>query len=85
MVVDIFNGANKSVDSIRINNVDKVNNIVYFNNSLSCSLTAASVIVKENVSDSAATDGKEMMGLRGIVDDGTDLTTFQNLDASATP
>lgn len=83
MVVDIFNGASKSVASIRINNVDKVNNIVYFNTSLGCSLTAASVLVKEHVRDTAPTDGKEMMGLKGIVDNGTDLQTFQNLDSSA--
>lgn len=83
MVVDIFVGATKTVDSIRISDVDKVNNIVY----LATSLTSGAVdvtyqIVKENIRDSAATDGKECMGLRGIVDDGTDLTTFQTLDAA---
>lgn len=83
MVIDIYNGASKSVDSIRISDVDKATNIVYLATSLGCSLTAASQLVKENVRDSAATDGKEAMGLRGIVDDSTDLTTFQNIDASA--
>lgn len=83
MVIDIFNGATKTVDSLRIQDVDKVNNIVYFATSIGAALVATSDLVKENVRDSAASDGKEMMGLRGIVDDGTDLTTFENLSASS--
>lgn len=83
MVVDIFNGSTKTVDSRRIQDVDKQNNVVYFGTSLGVAIITTDAIVKENVRDSAPTDGKEMMGLRGIVDDGTDLTTFQNLDASA--
>ncbi len=83
MVVDIFNGATKTIDSKRISNIDKVNSVVYFATSLAFALITTDVMVKENIRDSAASDGKETMGLRGIVDDGTDLTTFQNLDASA--
>jgi hypothetical protein len=81
MVIDIFNGATKTVDSIRISDVDKVNNVVYLATSLGAALITTDQVVKENVRDSAATDGKEMMGLRGIVDDSTDLTTFQNISA----
>jgi hypothetical protein len=83
MVVDVFNGATKTVDSKRISNVDKINNVVYFATSLSVALITTDVMIKENIRDSAASDGKETMGLRGIVDDGTDLTTFENLDASS--
>jgi hypothetical protein len=83
MVVDIFQGATKTVDSIRISDVDKVTGIVYFATSLGAAVTATSQLVKENIRDSAASDGKEAMGLRGIVDDGSDLTTFQDIDASA--
>lgn len=83
MVVDIFNGSTKTVDSIRISRVDRFNNILYFATSLGAAVITTDAIVKENVRDSAPTDGKEMMGLRGIVDDATDLTTFQNIDASA--
>lgn len=83
MVIDIFQGATKTVDSIRVSDVDKATNIVYLATSLGAALTATSQLVKENVRDSAASDGKEAMGLRGIIDDGTDLTTFQNVDASA--
>lgn len=83
MVIDIFNGATKTVDSIRISDVDKQNNIVYFATSLGAALITTDALVKENVRDSAPTDGKEMMGLRGIVDDGTDLTTFENISAAS--
>jgi hypothetical protein len=83
MVVDIFSGATKTVDSRRIAYVDRVNSIVGFTTSIGAAVDTTCAIVKENIRDSAATDGKEMMGLRGIVDDSTDLTTFQNLDASA--
>lgn len=82
MVVDIFNGASKSVDSYRIQEVDKAANVVYFSTQISVAITAGSEMVKENIRDSAPTDGKEMMGLRGIVDDATELTTFEDLDAS---
>lgn len=82
MVVDIFSGATKTVDSFRISYVDRVNSVIGFLTSLGVSVDTTSAIVKENIRDSAPTDGKEMMGLRGIVDDSTDLQTFQSLDAS---
>jgi len=82
MVIDVFNGATKTLDSRRISDVDKQANVVYFATSLSAALITTDALVKENIRDSAASDGKEMMGLRGIVDDGTELTTFENLDAS---
>lgn len=82
MVVDFFNAATKTVDSYRISRVDKQANVVYFLTSFGVVLNSTMQIVKENIRDSAATDGKEVMGLRGIVDDGTDVSTFQNLDAT---
>lgn len=81
MVIDIYNGSTKTVDSKRIQDVDKVNNVVYMATSLGAALITTDQVVKENIRDSAPTDGKEMMGLRGIVDDSTDLTTFENLNA----
>lgn len=81
MVVDIFSAATKTVDSYRISYVDRVNNVVGFLTSIGVAIDSTSAIVKENIRDSAPSDGKEMMGLRGIVDDSTDLTTFQNLNA----
>ncbi len=83
MVVDMYQSTTKTIDSKRIARVDRVNNVIHFATSLAFALTATTEIVKENIRDSAPSDGKEMMGLRGIVDDATDLTTFQNIDASA--
>lgn len=83
MVVDGFDGATKTMDSVRISNVDKQNNIVYFSTSIIKAMKSTSEIVKENIRDSAPSDGKEMMGLRGIVDDSTDLTTFEGIDATS--
>lgn len=82
MVIDIFSGATKTVDSYRISYVDRVNSVVGLLTSIGVAIDSTSALVKENIRDSAPTDGKEMMGLRGIVDDGTDLTTFQNLNTS---
>lgn len=82
MVIDIFNGATKTVDSIRVSRVDHRNKVVHFSTSLGAAVITTDALVKENIRDSAPTDGKEMMGLRGIVDDGTDLTTFQNISAA---
>lgn len=81
MVVDIFNGATKTVDSKRISDVDKVANVVYFATSIGAELITTDALVKENIRDSAPSDGKEMMGLRGICDNATDITTFQNLNS----
>ncbi len=85
MVIDVYNGATKTVDSKRITDVDKVNNIVYLGAvTLGVALITTDQVVKENIRDAGApADGKEMMGLRGIVDDSTDLTTFQSVDSAA--
>ncbi len=83
MVIDIYNGSTKTVDSKRILDVDKVNNVVYFSTSVGVALVTTDVLVKENIRDSAPADGKEMMGLAGICDDGTELTTFQDISAAA--
>lgn len=81
MMIDIFSGSTKTVDSMRVSGVDRFTGKVYFATSLGVSVDTTCAIVKENVRDSAPADGKEMMGLRGIIDDSTDLTTFQTLRA----
>lgn len=89
MVVDIFTSAGGALvnatlsNHIRISDVDKINNVLYLSSSTSQALASTNVIVKENMLNSAPSDGKEMMGLRGIIDDSTDLTTFQNISATA--
>ena len=82
-VVDIFTGATKTVDSRRIVRVDHQNKVIYFATSLGVAIDTTMEIVKENIRDSAPADGKEAMGLRGIVDDGTDVATFQNISVAA--
>jgi hypothetical protein len=84
MVIDgQSQGVDLSVRSNRILNVDKVNNIIYLTNSLAFSMLTTDIFSKENVRQSQSTGGKEMMGLNGIVDDSTSLTTFQNLSAAS--
>lgn len=83
MVVDFYDSTTRTISSKRISRVDRSNNVIHFATSIGAAITATTELVKENVRVSASSDGKEMMGLRGIIDDSTDLTTFQNLDASA--
>ncbi len=84
MVIDAqSNGANNSISHNRITNVDKVNNVIYLTVSVGVSMITTDQIYKENIRVSASSDGKEMMGLDGIVDDSTLLTTFQALDAAS--
>lgn len=83
MVIDVYAGSTSIVKSLRITDVDKSANVVYFGAAIGVALASTQDLIKENIRVSPASDGKEMMGLRGIVDDGTDLTTFQNIDASA--
>lgn len=87
MVIDIFTSAggaavDAGLTSRRISDVDKVNNLVYLSASLAFSIATTNVIGKENIFDSMPSDGKEVMGLRGIVDDSTDLTTFQGVNCT---
>lgn len=81
-VIDIFNGSTKTVDSYRITSVNHQTKQIGFDTSLGVAVITTDALVKENIRDSAPTDGKEMMGLRGIVDDGTDVQTFQNVDSA---
>lgn len=85
MVVDIYTstGGTALISSLRITDVDKVAGVAYISGSTSSSFPTTAVIVKEKILASAPSDGKEMMGLRGIIDDTTDLQTFQNIDAAA--
>lgn len=81
MVVDIYSGTTLTVAGYRISYVDRVNSVIGFLTSIGVGIDSTTSIVKQNIRVSAPTDGKEMMGLRGIVDDSTDLTTFQNINA----
>lgn len=80
-VIDIFTstGGTSVLAGLRLSDVDKVNNVLYAAVSLGVALASTNVIVKQNILNSAPSDGKEMMGLEGITDDGTLLATFQNI------
>lgn len=85
MVIDVCAAGVSTliVSAVRVTDVDKASNVVYLSGALGISLATTQELVKQNIRVSQPSDGKEAMGLRGIVDDGTDLTTFQNIDASA--
>jgi hypothetical protein len=84
MVVDIYSGSTLTCTALRISFVDRVNAVLGFTTSLGASVDTTTQIVKQNIrASSPPADGKEMMGLRGIIDDTTDLTTFQGLNASS--
>lgn len=82
-VVDIYTstGGTIVVSGVRLTDVSKVNSIAYIAASLGVALASTNVIVKQNILVNAPADGKEMMGLSGITDDSTLLSTFQNLSA----
>lgn len=78
-VIDIYSGAVSTVSATRISFVDRVNAVIGLSAALGVNIDTTCNIYKQNINVSPAADGKEMMGLRGIVDDSTDLTTFQNI------
>lgn len=86
-VVDFYTstGGASIVTGMRVSDVDRVNSVLYLSTSLGISVQSSNnVIVKQNIlASTPPADGKEVMGLRGIVDDGTDLTTFQNITCNS--
>lgn len=82
MVLDLFNSAGtvKQAASVVINSIDETNSTITLNQVVT--VADNGLIVRNNIKDSAPTDGKEVMGLKGIADDGTLFTTFQGLSRS---
>ena len=85
MVVDGYDstGVTRGVNSATISSVDRINKQATF--SASITLTDNDILVREETIVSAASDGKEVMGLKGIIDDGTEYTTFQSLSRTTYP
>lgn len=86
-VIDIYTsvGGSSIVTALRIADVDRANARLVFAAPVAGTLATTNVIVKQNIlANTPPADGKEMMGLRGIVDDGTDVTTFQNISVNST-
>jgi len=83
-VIDFYTNVTTAVTvGIRISFVDRVNSVIGLSAALGATSSTLQLVVKQNIYVSPASDGKEMMGLRGIVDDSTDLTTFQGLNAAS--
>lgn len=82
MVVDIFNsaGTTKQAAAVVIQTISESANTFVVNQAVTCDST--SIVVRNNILDSAPTDGKECMGLQGMADDNTLFTTFQGLSRS---
>ena len=85
MVVDTYNsdGTTRDENSVTINSVDRVNNQATF--ATAVSVTDNDIVVREETKVSAASDGKEIAGLKLIIDDGTVATTFQGLSRTTYP
>lgn len=85
MVVDTYDstGTTRDEDSVTINSIDRVNNQATFATSIS--VTDNDIVVREETKVSAPSDGKEIAGLKLIIDDGTVATTFQSLSRSTYP
>lgn len=82
MKIDIYDstGTTKQVDAVQISSINKSTLTLTMASAVTCDDDG--IIVRDKVKDSAATDGKEMMGLFGLTDDGTEFTTFQGLSRS---
>lgn len=71
-------GGSFGIDGIRVKSVDPDNN--QFTLASSATATADEFIVRAAHSETTmATNGQSIMGLQGIVDDGTLIATFQNI------
>lgn len=82
MKVDIYNSAGtvKQAAGIAISSITESTLTLTMASAVTCDDNG--IIVRQGIKDSAATDGKELMGLYGISDDGTEFTTFQGLSRS---
>lgn len=82
MKIDIYNAAGtvKQADAVQINSINESTLTLTMASAVTCDDDG--IVVRDKVKDSAATDGKECMGLFGISDDGTEFTTFQGVSRS---
>lgn len=85
MVVDTYDstGTTRDENSVVISSVDRANNQATFSTSIST--TDNDILVREEMLISAPDEGKELAGLKVIIDDGTEATTFQNQSRTTYP
>jgi hypothetical protein len=83
MVIDVYTAATATNSSLVISSVDRANNQITL--SAPATLSVNDQIVRAGARTSAASDGKEMTGLKYIIDNGSVSTTFQNQSRSTYP
>lgn len=84
MVVDIINSGTTQGLAVRLTAVNKATGACTVA-ALATQISSGATIYKQNTQVSAPSDGKDCMGLRGIVDDGTDLSSFEGLTVASFP
>ena len=83
MVVDQMTGSTETAADLVVSTVDRANNQVTFTGSVTG--TTGDQFVRANTRSSAASDGKELIGTTGIIDDGTVSSTFQGQSRTTYP
>jgi hypothetical protein len=73
----VTSGGVKEASNVQITAITESTKTLTLAQTITCS--TSSNIYRSQIADNAPTDGKEMMGLRGLSDDNEDFTTFQGL------
>lgn len=73
----VTSGGVKEASNVQITAINESTLTITLNQAITVS--TASSLYRAQIADNAPTDGKEMMGLRGLSDDNEDFTTFQGL------
>lgn len=83
MICDTYTGSSPINTDVTVVSIDRANNQVTFDSSIT--LTLADQVVRANARVSAPSDGKELAGTSYIIDDGTISSTFQGLSRTTYP
>ena len=86
MIIDICTAgsATETASSVKISAINPSTKVVTLVGTISSALDTNEFVL-ENTRASQPSDGKEMMGLRGICDNGTDVATFEGISVSGKP
>lgn len=77
MRIDIYNSTTLEASNVKITAINDSTKTLTVATAVTCSDDAT--IVRTNIRLSAPTDGKEIMGIKGLGDDGTNVATIQGL------
>lgn len=75
--IDVILSGSKEADSVKVTAVDIANSQITVASAVTVSDNA--VIYREDTNDNAPSDGKEIAGLRLVVDNGTILATYEGI------